>query len=78
MVACIPCGEHEASQNAVKVSWSNNETSRCRPGIDVICIEEMPGLSYYRDHLPVLGNITLIVMPFEITILVFGLYQDIF
>ncbi|XP_052226880.1 E3 ubiquitin-protein ligase MIB2-like isoform X2 [Dreissena polymorpha] len=58
VAACVPYNEHEALQNAVKVVWSNNETSVCRPGVEVICIEEMPGLYYYRDHLPVLGQNT--------------------
>ena len=50
----ISNGENDGDRNAVKVTWSNNETSICRPGEDVVCVEEMPGLSYYRDHIPVL------------------------
>ncbi|KAH3783603.1 E3 ubiquitin-protein ligase MIB2-like [Dreissena polymorpha] len=50
----ISNGENEGDRNAVKVTWSNNEMSICRPGEDVFCVEEMPGLSYYRDHIPVL------------------------
>lgn len=42
-------------RNAVKVTWSNKENNKYKLGyrgkVDLICVEETPGMDYYRDHL---------------------------
>ena len=42
-------------RNAVKVTWPNKENNMYKLGyrgkVDVICVEEVPGMDYYRDHL---------------------------
>ena len=46
--------------NGVKVRWSNNASNSYRLGyqgkVDIVCVEETPGMDYYRDHLFVLSK----------------------
>ena len=42
-------------RNAVKVTWPNTECNMYKLGyrgkVDLVCVEEVPGMDYYRDHL---------------------------
>ncbi|KAH3783586.1 hypothetical protein DPMN_161528 [Dreissena polymorpha] len=52
-----------AEKDGVKVTWPNKQNNSYRLGfrgkVDVQCVEEMPGMDYYRDHLFVLSTIDL-------------------
>ncbi|XP_052228466.1 E3 ubiquitin-protein ligase MIB2-like isoform X2 [Dreissena polymorpha] len=47
-------------RDAVNVTWQDGSTSTCMVGfqgkIDLVCVEEMPGLEYYREHMAVLDT----------------------
>ena len=49
-----------AERNAVKVTWPNKVENVYKMGyggkVDLICVEEAPGMDYYRDHLLALSK----------------------
>ena len=51
--------------NAVSVRWKNDQTNTYRLGyrgkVDLECVEETSGMSYYRDHLFPLCKFVLFV-----------------
>lgn len=50
----------DSCRNILRVRWSNGATNGYRLGykghVDLLCVEEEVGPSYYRDHLPLLGK----------------------
>lgn len=51
--------ETESGRSVASVRWSSGSTNVYRLGhlgkVDLRCIQDVPGPTYYRDHLPVLG-----------------------
>lgn len=55
-------GSDVGGRNAVRVRWETSGEANvyrvgCRGKVDLQCVEEAPGGSYYREHLPVVGTI---------------------
>ena len=52
----------DSSRDRVLVEWPHGVTGSCRLGlrgnVDVTCVEEEVGPFYYRDHLPLLGEVS--------------------
>lgn len=52
--------ETESGRSVASVRWSSGSTNVYRLGhlgkVDLRCIQDVPGPTYYRDHLPVLGK----------------------
>ena len=50
----------ESNTDFVKVSWTSGQTNLYRLGhlgkVDLKCVREASGGSYYPDHLPILGE----------------------
>lgn len=48
-------GTSGAERDSVTVTWPNKESNSYRVGfrgkVDLMCIEETPGMDFYRDHL---------------------------
>lgn len=58
-------GSDVGGRNAVRVRWETSGEANvyrvgCRGKVDLQCVEEAPGGSYYREHLPVVGTINKI------------------
>lgn len=55
-------GSDVGGRNAVRVRWETSGEANvyrvgCRGKVDLQCVEEAPGGSYYREHLPVVGKV---------------------
>ena len=52
----------DSSRNLVRVQWSSGKVNSYRLGfhgnVDLKCVEEDVGPFYYRDHLPLLGELS--------------------
>lgn len=50
----------DTDHDAAEVTWRNGYTNVYRLGyrgrLDIICVEPIKGLPYYRDHIPVLSK----------------------
>lgn len=51
--------DNESARSVVNVTWTSGSTNVYRLGhkgkVDIKCVQEASGGSYYREHLPVLG-----------------------
>ncbi|XP_041378055.1 E3 ubiquitin-protein ligase MIB2-like [Gigantopelta aegis] len=58
---------HSATRNTVAVTWDNGNSNICRVGangmMDLKCVEECPGIYYYKDHLPQIEDVSVQASP---------------
>lgn len=51
----------DSSRNVIRVEWGNGNSNSYRIGfkghVDLTCVEEIAGMYYYKDHLPVLSKL---------------------
>lgn len=59
----------------MRIKWPSGQENSYRLGfggcVDLKCVEEVPGIDYYRDHLPVVGESVELSFKFNCLISVF-------